>query len=148
MRIHINIGSNRGDRRASIARAVALIASAWPEATLTATDPVASAPWGYESESEYLNIGVMLEGAADDDPEHILERLLAIERAVGHGAPHRNADGSYCDRSIDIDLIAVDRLRHRSASLTLPHPRASLRPFVMEPLRSLDEATARWIEGL
>ncbi|MDE6269989.1 MAG: 2-amino-4-hydroxy-6-hydroxymethyldihydropteridine diphosphokinase [Muribaculaceae bacterium] len=145
MRIHINIGSNRGDRRANIARAVALIVSAWPEATHTVSEPVVSAPWGYDSDAEFLNVGLMLDGVADEDPEHVLHRLLHIEHAVGHGAPHRAPDGSYCDRPIDIDLIAIDRKRHNSPVLTLPHPRAAMRAFVMEPLRSLDEATARWI---
>lgn len=107
-----------------------------------------SEPWGYESDNAFLNVGVMLEDARDEAPEAVLRRLLAIEREVGGGAPHRDLAGGYCDRPVDIDLIAVDRRRIDSGVLTLPHPRAALRDFVMAPLRQLDAATAEWIESL
>lgn len=148
MRIHINIGSNQGDRRALIGQAVALIASAWPDARMRLSRPVESEPWGYESTNRFLNLGVMLDTDALSSPHYVLRRLLAIERRVGGGAPHRGADGDYCDRPVDIDLIAVDRLCLSTPELTLPHPRARLRPFVMHPLRELDPLTASWLESL
>lgn len=148
MRIHINIGSNQGDRRALIGQAVALIASAWPDARMRLSRPVESEPWGYESPNRFLNLGVMLDTDALSSPHDVLRRLLAIERRVGGGAPHRGADGDYCDRPVDIDLIAVDRLCLSTPDLTLPHPRARLRPFVMHPLHELDPLTASWLESL
>ncbi len=148
MRVHINIGSNQGDRAALIGQAVALIASEWPEARLTCSDAVESEPWGFESEARFLNVGVMLDGVAACEPEVLLRRLLGIERLVGGGAPHRAPGGGYCDRPVDVDLIAVDRLRVDTPTLTLPHPRARLRTFVMQPLRRLDPATAEWVASL
>ena len=57
---YINIGSNQGDRRANIARAVALIAD-----TLNVKPQLSSAiesePWGYDSDSPYLNIGLVFD---------------------------------------------------------------------------------------
>ena len=60
---YINIGSNQGDRRANIARAVALIAD-----TLNIKPQLSSAiesePWGYNSDSPYLNIGLVFDTSA------------------------------------------------------------------------------------
>ncbi len=145
MRVHLNIGSNQGDSRALIGQAVALIASRWPEATLATAGPVASEPWGYSSPHRFLNLAVMLDGAPPEPPEAVLDALQAIERTVGGGAPHRTPEGLYCDRPIDIDIIDIDGLDIDTPRLQLPHPRAALRPFVMEPLRQLDPATARAI---
>ena len=50
---------------------------------------------------------------------------------------HRNADGSYRDREIDIDIIAVDDVVYSSERLVLPHPRMRGRYFVLRPMVSL-----------
>lgn len=142
MRVHINIGSNQGDRLALVGQAVALIAEAWPQAAMYESAPVESAPWGYESDAAFINLGIMLELPGRPDPHEILHTLQAIERRIAPRASHRNPDGSYRDRPIDIDLIDAGGLRVCDAELTLPHPRAHLRPFVIGPLRELDPATA------
>lgn len=134
MKIHLNIGSNLGDRRAMLADAVAAIRRAWPRASVSVSEPVESEPWGYDSPHPFLNIGVMLVLPAPQQPEAVLDTLQAIERTLGHGAPHRNADGSYRDRLIDIDLIAVDTLVVDTPDLVLPHPRMHLREFVLRPM--------------
>lgn len=142
MKIHLNIGSNLGDRRAMLADAVAAIRRAWPRASVSVSEPVESEPWGYDSPHPFLNIGVMLVLPAPQQPEAVLDTLQAIERTLGHGAPHRNADGSYRDRPVDIDIIDIDGLHLRTPRLTLPHPRAAARPFVLLPLRTLDPSAA------
>ena len=147
MRIHLNIGSNMGHREALIAAAVDAIARALPGAAVRTAGPVESEPWGYDSAGLYLNMGVMLELPEPMEPERVLDITQAAELAVGAGAPHRNADGSYRDRPLDIDIIAIDRLRLSTPRLTLPHPRAALRPFVMGPLRELDPDAADAIIG-
>lgn len=142
MRIHINIGSNMGDREAYLARAVEQLSREFAGAAVCAAGPVESEPWGYESANAYLNMGVMIDLPVAVPPEQVLDITQAVERAVGAGAPHRNADGSYRDRPVDIDIIDIDGLELRTPRLTLPHPRAALRPFVMQPLRQLDPAAA------
>lgn len=139
MTVYINIGSNQGDRRALIERAVALVSDAFPGARIRRAPVVESAPWGYFSASAYLNLGAAIDLPAPADPHSVLARLQAVETTVGT-VPHRNPDGSYRDRDIDIDIIAIDSLVISTPSLTVPHPRASLRPFVMEPLRQLAPA--------
>ncbi|MDE6466863.1 MAG: 2-amino-4-hydroxy-6-hydroxymethyldihydropteridine diphosphokinase, partial [Duncaniella sp.] len=44
------------------------------------------------------------------------------------------------------DIIAIDRIVLHHRRLTLPHPRAHLRDFVLIPLREIDPSTAQWIE--
>ncbi len=134
---HINIGSNKGDRRSLIDRAVALIVDSEWAGDVRRSSPVESMPWGYDSDRQYINVGVMLTTALD--PPELLERLQQIERAVSP-APHRDPSGGYIDREIDIDLIAVDSLTVDTPRLTLPHPRMHLRAFVLAPLAELDPA--------
>lgn len=71
-------------------------------------------------------------------PESLLSVLLEIERSVGNGISHRDSAGRYADRPIDIDLIDYGRMVYLSRQLTLPHPWASERPFVMGPLLELE----------
>lgn len=141
--IHINIGSNTGDRAALIERAVAAVADRLnPDgrSTVKRSPAVESEPWGYVSDRRFLNIGLMIETDAkytEDDAIKLLKTLLEIEKGISAG-PHRNEDGTYTDREIDIDLIAVDGLVADRDGLLLPHPRMHLRPFVLGPMEYLD----------
>lgn len=147
-RIHLNIGSNQGDRMASIGRAVALIASRLHARRIELSDYVESEPWGFESDNAFLNRGVLvISDAVGDDPVDVLDRLQAIERLIAPDSPHRHPDGSYADRQLDIDIIDIDGRPFSHPRLQLPHPRANARPFVMMPLRQLDPATADAIEN-
>jgi 2-amino-4-hydroxy-6-hydroxymethyldihydropteridine diphosphokinase len=64
-----------------------------------------------------------------------------IERELG-SASHRNADGSYCDRLVDIDIIAVDDIVVNTPTLTIPHPLMHKREFVLAPMAEL---APQWI---
>ena len=77
-------------------------------------------------------------------PLELLGAVRDIERAISP-APHRNADGSYADRLIDIDIIAVDSLVVDVAELQIPHPRMHERRFVLEPMNCLNP---RWIHPI
>lgn len=136
MAIYINIGSNQGDRQALIEQAVALIVSHWAPAPVRRSRYIESDPWGYDSPNRFLNLGLAIDVDGMVDPLDTLHALQDIERSISP-ASHRNPDGSYADRLIDIDLIAIDHLRVNTPELTLPHPRAHLRPFVTTPLSDL-----------
>ncbi len=62
------------------------------------------------------------------DPERLLAMLHGLEDAAGRARPSPNAP-----RTLDLDLIAMDDLRRTKAPI-LPHPRAHLRRFVLQPL--------------
>ena len=130
--IFLNIGSNVGNRRMNLSRAVAAIEKEFGYFELSHT--VESEPWGFDSHNEFLNVGMMV--LSDLPPLEILHKLQAIERSISP-EPHRNPDGSYADRVIDIDIIAIDDLVIDSPELQVPHPRMAERPFVLEPLAEL-----------
>ncbi len=134
--VYLNIGSNKGHRHALIEQAVALISKAYPDAELRRSSFVESEPWGFESPYKFLNIGIALDFANDVQIQTLLTNTQNIERSISSQS-HRNADGSYRDRYIDIDIIAVDKIIINLPNLIVPHPRAYMRDFVMEPLRQL-----------
>lgn len=138
MKAHVNIGSNLGDSRSIIERAIAEIFLRFPTDTRR-SNFVTSPPWGYDSPHEFLNIGVEFD--TDLPPEQLLRELLAIQHGIC-ADPHRNPDGTYTDRLLDIDLIFLGDTIHRSPTLTLPHPRLHLRPFVLLPIAEL---SPRWV---
>lgn len=138
MTLHLNIGSNLGDRRHNLAVAAEAVIKALP-GDWTISDPVASEPWGFESANPFLNIGMMGELAGPADPLGILDTLQAVERSIS-ASPHRDVSGAYIDRLVDIDIISIDDpdpLVLSTPRLKLPHPRGRLRDFVIIPLRAL-----------
>lgn len=136
MTIYVNIGSNIGDRLDLIEQAVALIIELWAPAKVRRSRYIESEPWGYDSPNQFLNLGLAIDVEGEVNPFDVLHNLQAIEQQISQ-ASHRNADGSYADRFIDIDLIAIDNIKINTAELTLPHPRAHLRSFVTIPLQDL-----------
>lgn len=127
---HINIGSNLGDRTANISRAVALLR---PLGRVSAvSSPVETPAWGYDSPNAFLNVGVNLE--TEHGAEELIDAMQRIEREIEPEGRHRNADGSYRDRAVDLDLICLDSEEVATPRLTLPHPRLALREFVLRPM--------------
>lgn len=135
MACYLNIGSNMGDRLALIEQAVALLREAMPDCRIRLSDYIESEPWGYSSPNKFLNLGVAIDGYRGT-PASLLRLTQRVERQVAD-APHRHPDGTYRDRPIDIDIIAIDGVVLSTPELVLPHPRAAERPFVTIPLAQL-----------
>jgi 2-amino-4-hydroxy-6-hydroxymethyldihydropteridine diphosphokinase len=130
VRTLIALGSNLGDRRENIARALALLEEAGIE-VLAESEILETAAVGGNPALPYLN--AVVEVNAPPDPFGLLDRLKAIECRMGRdlGAP-RNSP-----RIIDLDIIACQGTTVSSPRLTIPHPRLWRRAFVLEPLASL-----------
>jgi len=79
----------------------------------------------------FVNGVARLEGKAGD-PSRLLAALHAIEDGAGRQRPFPDAP-----RSLDLDLIDMGGLRRAGPDPVLPHPRAHLRRFVLEPLRDV-----------
>lgn len=123
---------------ALLGRAVALLARHLPTGRFYLSDYVESEPWGYLSENPFLNRGILYLTCAQVEPLEVLDITREVEKIIGKGAPHRHADGSYCDRPIDIDIIDIDGISLSTPRLTLPHPRAGERSFVTGPMEQLN----------
>lgn len=89
-----------------------------------------SAAWPDASAPAYLNGVVLVETALT--PAEVILRLHAVEAAFGRERAARNAP-----RTLDLDLIAHGRCVIDEAGLTVPHPRAHQRAFVMGPLAQI-----------
>lgn len=131
---YINIGSNMGDRHALIEQAVAHIEHLCDTSARRAP-MFCSKPWGYRSNAEFLNLGIMVD--TDMTPIELLHGLQAIEKKIS-ATPHRDSAGNYIDREIDIDIVSIDGVIMNKPELTLPHPRMHLRDFVFMPIALLD----------
>lgn len=70
----------------------------------------------------------------------LLDRCFAIEQALG-----RDARKVWGPRKIDIDLLVYEDFVVKSSRLTLPHPYAHSRPYVLRPLREIAPAIADWV---
>lgn len=128
----VNIGSNLGNRRLHLSRAVRMLGERFGNFEISHV--VESAPWGYDSTHSFLNLAMAFH--SDEAPAVILEAVQEIEQAISP-QPHRTPQGGYADREIDIDIIAIDRMRIDTPELTVPHPRLPLRRFFLEPLAEL-----------
>ena len=128
----VGIGTNLGDRQATIAAALALLAAEESMelvavSTLRETEPV-----GYRDQPSFLNGAAQLE--TDLRPRALLDRLLAIERRLGRV---RGEGPRFGPRTIDLDLLVYGDQTIDEPGLTVPHPRLSERRFALEPLAEL-----------
>jgi 2-amino-4-hydroxy-6-hydroxymethyldihydropteridine diphosphokinase len=99
-----------------------------------------SAAWPDPNEPEYRNGVALVETAMP--PHRVLEALSSIEQAFARKRIARNAP-----RTLDLDLIAYGRQVLDEPGLTLPHPRAHERRFVMGPLAEIAPAWVHPVLG-
>jgi 2-amino-4-hydroxy-6-hydroxymethyldihydropteridine diphosphokinase len=129
----IALGSNLGDSRATVLAAMDALdrVSALPlrRSSLWESAPVDCPP----GSPRFVNAAVALEPAADETPESLLGKLQALEKEFGR-RPKKVLNEP---RRLDLDLIAFGREIRSTRALTLPHPRAHLRRFVLAPLNEL-----------
>jgi 2-amino-4-hydroxy-6-hydroxymethyldihydropteridine diphosphokinase len=127
MVVYFGLGSNLGDRRAELARAISAMATLGRVAASSAlyeTDPEGGA-----DQPRYLNAAVRLETGLS--ARALLHACLDIERAQGRVRP---AGGGKASRTIDIDLLLYGETAIKEAGLCVPHPSLLARPFVRIPL--------------
>lgn len=133
MIVYANIGSNIGNRNELIQKALERISEKFGICCVSSY--IESDPWGFESENRFLNLGVSF--ISELEPEKILAELQAIEKSISD-CSHRDREGRYKDRYIDIDIMTIDEIHYQSQRLTLPHPHLFERNFFLIPLRELN----------
>ena len=135
VRAVVAVGSNLGDRRATIERALALVDEVPGLRVVSSSDLVESVAVTPEGEDPtkpgYLNGVALVDSALD--PHALLDALAGIERDLGRVRAER-----WGDRTIDLDVIAYGDARIHDERLTLPHPRAAERAFVLGPWLQAD----------
>jgi 2-amino-4-hydroxy-6-hydroxymethyldihydropteridine diphosphokinase len=127
----IALGSNLGDRRAFLDRAVRALRSQAGVHSVHLSPVYETAPvGGPPGQGPYLNAAA--EVATDLGPADLLRTLLEIERQLGR--ERREKDGP---RTIDLDILLYNELVIDDAGLIVPHPRLHERLFVLKPLADL-----------
>lgn len=127
---YLGLGSNVGDKAASIAEAVARLAVT-PGIRITArSSDYRTPPWGDTDQDWFLNAALAVETSLD--PHALLEAGLAIETALGRVRERR-----WGPRVIDIDVLSYEGAEVADERLVLPHRFVRERAFVLVPLAEI-----------
>lgn len=129
----ISLGSNLGNRLETLQGAIDALEDT-PGVRIKAVSPVyETEPWGVEpgSQPSYFNAVVVLKTTLP--PSSLLERAHAVEEAF-----HRVRDERWGARTLDVDIVAYADVVSDDPTLTLPHPRAHERAFVLAPWHDVE----------
>lgn len=130
--VYLGLGSNLGDRRGNIYRAVELIADS-VGTVVRMSSLYDTEPWGFSSDNMFVNAAVCVETRFT--PREVLVATQTIERRMGR--IEKSVGGQYHDRVIDIDILMYDDLHIDTPDLHIPHPLMHERDFVMRPLNEI-----------
>jgi len=126
--VHLALGSNLGDRREHLRRAVAELRGRAAAAIVGSSALYATAAVGIDAGPEFLNAALALRTPLS--PEELLELCLSLELEAGR----LRQEGQWISRPLDLDLLAWAGITRDSPRLILPHPRLQERGFVLAPL--------------
>ena len=128
-RAYVGLGSNLGDREATLLAALELLGRSVRVVAVSSVRE--TEPWGDPNQPLYLNAVAAVETQLS--PRGLLDVLLAVERELGRERSGRR----YGPRTIDLDLLVHGDEVLDEPGLTVPHPRLHERRFVLEPLAEL-----------
>lgn len=132
---YIGIGSNLGERRSYIDRAIEALRNTKGidfkrSSSIYETDPVSAPSVGGRPQGKFLN-GV-LEIETSLGPRDLLKALNGIETSLGRKRTIKNAP-----REIDLDILYYGQEVVSEEGLVIPHPKIAEREFVLKGLREL-----------
>lgn len=138
MKYYLNIGTNLGDREQNLLRAIAALNEGSSGCCLVSRI-VKSEPWGFVSPHSFLNVGVAVQ--VEKSPHEMLQWIHEIESRLG-SANHRDANGNYVDRLVDIDIMSIDDNHGNpvvvnAPTLQVPHPHLQDRFFFSHTMEDL-----------
>ena len=127
MRAVLSSGSNMGDARAHLRT----VADEFAGELVAASAIYATAPWGKTDQPDFLNQSLLVE--VDQTPLELLQRCQRLENDA-----QRVREERWGPRTLDVDIIWIEGYTSDDPVLTVPHPRAHLRRFVLEPWLEID----------
>jgi 2-amino-4-hydroxy-6-hydroxymethyldihydropteridine diphosphokinase len=131
VRFWIGLGSNLGDRLATLRSAAAAIGTHCR--VLGRSRVFASSPMGGPPQPPFLNAALLIE--TELEPQQLLAALQQIESDFGRSRDHETV--RWGPRTLDLDLLLVGDQVVAERDLTLPHPALAQRRFALEPLAEL-----------
>ncbi len=132
VRAYLGMGSNLGDRAAHLDFGVEAVGRLPGTRVVAVSSVIETAPVGPIEQGAYLNGALAIE--TELPPRELLEALQSLERARGRD---RRVEARWGPRTLDLDILVYAGLVLDEPGLTIPHPRAHLRRFVLGPLAEL-----------
>ena len=126
----IAIGSNLGDRVANVKKAVLRAADEVKATLVFMSSFYETEPWGIKEQGPFMNAVMGVD--TELPPAALLAHLKSVEAGMGRQEAER-----WGPRVIDLDIIFYDGLVMDENGLTIPHPAAADRAFVMVPLAEI-----------
>ena len=139
-KVLVGVGSNLGDREFLIRKAVEAMRDLPRTLVVRVSSLYDTDPVGEVEQPVFLNAVVWLETTLE--PRELLWQLLLIEKRMGRVRSQR-----WGPRPIDLDLLFYDDETISEPDLTVPHPEAHRRGFVLLPLLELDPDFVHPITG-
>ena len=139
-KVYLGLGSNLGDCRKNLERAIRLIGDRVGQVTRQSLF-IETEPWGFESPNKFVNAVILCETTRS--PREVLLLTQQIERDMGRRKMVNgqwsmvNGQRIYADRPIDIDILLYDDVTIDEPDLKIPHPLMHQRDFVMIPLEEV-----------
>jgi 2-amino-4-hydroxy-6-hydroxymethyldihydropteridine diphosphokinase len=128
--VYIALGSNVGDRAGILAQARKAIGEIDGVRVLRETQAEDTVPIGPIKQGNFLN--QMISVSSDLSPRALLAALQRIERSAGRIRTVR-----WGPRTLDLDIVLIDRVEYADDSLTVPHPELPNRDFWLRQLAEL-----------
>lgn len=126
----IGLGSNVGDKRENIARAIASLTEAGDIRLVSRSRDYRSAPWGVPDQDWFVNAAITV--ATKLTPMQLLLRCQKVENDMG-----RVRRQKWGPRLIDVDVLTYRGETIDSPDLKVPHPYIAQRGFVLLPLKEI-----------
>lgn len=147
-RVALGLGANLGDRAAALRRAVEIIESDPAVDVVSVSTIIETDPVGGPEQPDYLNAVMVIETTLP--PDAVLALAHRAEQDAG-----RVREVRWGPRTLDVDVLAYDDVESDDPVLTLPHPRALEREFVLAPWAEVDpefvvkgRSVADWLSRL
>jgi 2-amino-4-hydroxy-6-hydroxymethyldihydropteridine diphosphokinase len=147
--VYLGLGSNLGDRRKNIERALTLLDEGFGRHYTALSRMIETKAWGFKGD-KFLNACVLYriyrKGSPEEQGHEILALCKEIERTLGRDEkPEYDADGNriYHNRTIDIDILFYGTEHIDTEDLTVPHPLIAERDFVKIPLAEIAKPSLR-----
>lgn len=132
-RAYVAFGSNLGDRRAHIEKAVQSIRENSCCRLQRVSEFYASTPYGGVEQEDFVNGALSLDTLLS--PEELLDFLQSLEKEAG-----RERKVHWGPRTLDLDILLYEDMALNTERLTLPHPDMQNRDFVLKPLAEIAPA--------
>jgi len=137
-KVYLSLGSNLGDRKANLDKAVELLSAELGSSPLAVSDYIETESWGFDA-PQFMNAALAFE-LDDPDGFELLRICKKIESCMGREENvvyDEEGKRIYHSRIIDIDILLIGDRKIDSRTLTVPHPLMEQREFVMVPLRQI-----------